>query len=295
MTILRSWLVLVCLVGTFGCAVMNLEPETPEDAFERQGPQFPDSEYVKGHEGWVLVGYTITRAGLIHDIGVLESSGSEAFEQAALETVEDWRFAPGEERHETALVNFVYNRTEVLLSRRFKSLYDKTHRLIDDGELDAAEDILAEIRGLPDLTTNELAYSYLTEGRIAGMRGEYERQLALFRRAVRNEGHWLDRKNYLASLQTIVILEIRLHDYASAIRDYDLLADEDPGWEPGAELEEAIGSVRAQLEARGNTSGPYMVAHRNVIVKRERHEPAREMRHPPTGPGALPPPTTKKN
>ena len=292
---LRSGLIFVCLAATFGCAVMNLDPETPEDAFEKQGPRFPESEYVKGHEGWVLVGYTVTRSGLINDIGILESSGSEAFEEAAVETIEDWRFEPGAEREETALVSFVYFRSEILLSRRFKSYYDKAHGLIDKGELDAAEDILADIRELPDLTTNELAYSYLTEGRIAGARGDYERQLMLFRRAVRNDGHWLDRKNYLASMRMIVILEIRLHDYASAVWDYDALVASEPGWDPGAELEEVVESVRARVETTGNISRPYMVADRNIVVKRERHEPAGEMKHPPTGPGALPPPPTKKN
>ena len=212
--------------------------------------------------------------------------------------MKDWRFTPGEEGMKTALVNFEYDRTFPQLSRRFMSLNDRVHRKIDKGDLDAAEDVLADIRSDHDLTVFELAYSYLTEGRIASERENPARQLALFRKAIRNEGRWLRRNNYLATLRAIIILEIDLQDYGSAVRDYDLLAETSVGREIGADLEEVIELIRTQLDERGIEMPPYMVADNQVSVRRDRPRHDTTISEPPINPrGTVAPsaPPPKRN
>ena len=128
-----------------------------ESVFDKPLPDYPQSEHGDGREGWVLVGFDIARSGLISDIYILESSGSEVFERSALETMQHWRFTPGDERSETALVNFVYDTTFVNVSRRFLSLNERVHRQIDKGDLEKAEEYLAESR---DAVANGWLFDY---------------------------------------------------------------------------------------------------------------------------------------
>ena len=281
---------LVCSVIPAVDAQVLIQPSA--ETFEKPRPEFPQSEYGDGVEGWVLVGLDVGRSGLVTDIYVIESSGSEAFENSALATLQHWRFTPGEEGTRTVLVNFEYDETVVQLSRRFMSLNARVHRHIDKGRLEKAEDVIADIRSDDDLTVFELAYSYLSEGRIAGERGDPARQLALFRKAVRNEGRWLARDNYLSALRAIVILEIDLQEYASAVRDYDLMADSPVGRDLSADLAEVVETIRAQMKAHNLGWQPYLVADTLVTVERDRPRIDKTLSQPPVNPRGTVAPST---
>ena len=290
----RSGLVFISLVVFSACTVANLEPATTEEeAFGKPKPEFPMTEYSRVREGWSLVGMSVSRAGLVTDLGILDSSGSDAFDEAAIDALQYWRFAPGGEPSRTALVNFVFDDTVVLLSRRFMNLNERSHRLIEEGDLDGAEAVLTEIRDDPDLSVFELAYSYLTEGRLAGERGDSARQLMLFRKATWNDGRWLARENYLATLRAMVILELDLQDYGSAIRDYDLLTESPSGRKMGADLKEVVSTLRRQMADSGAVMQPYMVADNFVSVERGRPQHDPSMSQPPIDfrRGTQPPPS----
>ena len=297
LSLFRFFLVSFALVAMAACTVMDLEEPAPEDqVLDKARPEFPPSEYAKGRQGWVKVGFVVARSGLILDIGILESSGSEAFEQAALKALQDWRFAPGEQRHYTAVVNFVFDYSTVRLSRRFASLNARAHKLIDKGDLDGAEQVLVDIRSHASLSAFELAYSYLTEGRIAGERGDYTEQLTLFRKAAQNDGHWLDRRNYLACLRAMVIMEIDQQDYVSAVRDYELLAESSVGRKMGKDLKAVVNTIDAQLRELEITEPPFMIADANVTVMRDTPVHAQSVgeRPPEPRPGVRSPPRPRK-
>jgi hypothetical protein len=192
--------------------------------------------------------------------------------------MERWRFPPGDERQHTGLINFEFDRTVVQLSRRFTSLNRKAHRLIDAGDLDAADKMLERIRGDDDLSVFELAYSFLT--------------LAWFRKAIRNDGRWLDRDNYLAALRAIVIMEIEQQDYVSAVRDYNLLAESSVGRKKGGDLGDLVQSIDEQLQEKGVVTEPFMASNISLSVRRERPDTDPTIGERPTdpGPGATPPP-----
>ncbi len=267
---LQSCLITLALGLASACSVMDMEPATEDQAFGQPKPIFPESEFTKGHEGWVMVGYEVAPSGLVTYVGVLDSSGSEAFERAATDALAKWRFAPGDVRQQTGLVNFEFDQTIVRLSRRFTSLNRRAHELIEAGDLDAAEEMLEKIRSYDDLTVYDLAYSYLTEGRLAGARGDHAGQLRLFRKAAQSEGRWLDRRHYLSALRAIVIMEIEQQDYASAVRDYGLLSETSVGRERAADLEELVLSIDEQLQEKGVDTPPYMASNVSVTVERVR-------------------------
>ncbi len=136
MSYLRISPIFVFLAVLTACTLMQVETaNTDTQVFTKPEPKFPESELVRGREGWVLIAYTVTRGGLVSDLGIRDSSGKSAFEKAALDAVRLWRYKPGEERELSVLLNFVYDRQIVRLSRRFISLNDTAHELIEEGDL----------------------------------------------------------------------------------------------------------------------------------------------------------------
>ena len=82
-------------------------------------PKFPMSE--RSREGWVVLDSTIDDNGIVVNLNIKDSSGSDAFNEAALSAVRDWRFESGQGQHLTVLLNFVFDRRQVHLSRQFFS------------------------------------------------------------------------------------------------------------------------------------------------------------------------------
>ncbi len=270
MSYARTSLALVILAVFTACTVAQMEqPQTEDHVFTKPIPEFPGTELARAAEGWVLIAYIVSSSGIVSELYIKDSSGSDAFERAALNVVREWRYAPGKERELTVLLNFVYDRQVVRLSRRFMSLNQETHRLIDDGDFDAAQALLAEIRADDDLNTFELAYSFLTEGRVAGMRADPAGQLQYFRRAMLNKGRWLTRDTYLASLRATVLLAIDQGDFVSAVRDYELLNETRVGRKLGSDLEDSIEAISAQFAGDGFDAPPYTAADSSITVQRD--------------------------
>ena len=66
-------------------------------------PLYPPIERRQGREGRVMLALFVDDSGRVSQAGVRESSGSEAFDQVALNAVKRWRFTPARDRDGRAL------------------------------------------------------------------------------------------------------------------------------------------------------------------------------------------------
>jgi TonB family protein len=234
-------------------------------------PLFPSRELSRGHEGWVLLDLTVSDEGVVGDARIVDSSGSKAFDAAALDAIQKWRFEPVPGKTKSrVLVNFEFHRTYPQLSRRFLSRYKTAHQAIDDGDLEKAQDLVEKMRHDSKLTVFELAYTNIAAGHVAAERGKRAEQLKYFRRAMLNEGRWLENRTYRYLLYAAVVLEIQEEDFASALRDYALLTETSTGREIAADLDEPIRLIRSIVDGDNSITPPFMVADMEVSVKRER-------------------------
>ncbi|HSM30200.1 MAG TPA: energy transducer TonB [Woeseiaceae bacterium] len=247
---------------------------------EQPKPEFPKSEFVRGREGWVLLSYDVLEDGTVFSPVVEASSGSEAFDDAAVEAVSRWRYIPGEIQTDRVLVHFVYERKQPYVSKKFFARDRKVHAAIDKGRLDNAQERIDEMRRSDDLTAVELAYTYIAEGRIHGVRGDREGQLQRFRRAMINDGRWLSRKDYLKLLHAAVILELQLGDYSSALRDYRLLTETNVGRKLAEDIEEPMTRIVTAVENGAELPPPYTPAELEVFIVREPPQPSRKDQFP---------------
>lgn len=267
---------------------------------EQPKPEFPKTEFVRGREGWVLLSYDVLEDGTVFSPVIEASSGSDAFDEAALDAVSRWRYIPGEVQSDKVLLHFVYERKQPYVSKKFFARDRKVHAAIDKGKLDNAQERIDEMRRRDDLTAVELAYTYIAEGRIYGARGDKQGQLAHFRRAMINDGRWLSRNDYLKLLHAAVILELQLKDYSSALRDYTLLTESNVGKKLATDIEEPMARIKSAVENGAELPPPYTPAELEVFIVREppqpsrkdqfpRPEPEREPSRPQTPPRSDPP------
>jgi TonB family protein len=252
-------------------AVANAQLHDDHDhLIEQPMPDFPIGEQVRGREGWVLVRYTVLEDGTVFSPIVEESSGSESFDKAALDAVSEWRYIPGAVQAESVLINFIYERSQPVVSKKFYFRNERIHKAINKGDFDEAQERLDKMRKKDDLTAAELAYSYITEGRIYAEKGDKAGQLQRFRKAMINDGRWLERKDYLKLLRASVVLELQLEDYSSALRDYAVLSESDTGRKLAADLEEPIRVLEGMVaDDRVELRLPYVPAEIEVSIERE--------------------------
>ena len=247
---------------------------------EQPKPEFPKSEFVRGREGWVLLSYDVLEDGTVFSPIIEASSGSDAFNEAAMEAVSRWRYLPGEVQTDKALLHFIYERKQPYVSKKFFARDRKVHAAIDKGKLGNAQERIDEMRRRDDLTAVELAYTYIAEGRIHGARNDKQGQLTQFRRAMINDGRWLSRSDYLKLLHAVVILELQLKDYASALRDYMILTESDVGKKLAADIEEPMARIVTSVENGAELPPPYTPAELEVFVVREPPQPSRKDQFP---------------
>lgn len=261
-------LALFTALATVALAQADVRGASPQ-LIEQTPPEYPAAERKRRREGWVVLSYQINSDGAVVEPSVEDSSGGEAFNEAALVAIQDWRFAPAAERKSDVLMYFVYDRRHLRLSRKFFTGNAKIHKLIDNGKLDLAEKRIDAMRDDNALNAFELAYSFVTEGRIAGERGNRAEQLRCFRRAMLNQGRWLKRSRYLNLLYATVVLELQQQDFASALRDYTLLTETSPGRKIAADIEGTIQTVRALLADGRKISPPYLAANLEMTIEHE--------------------------
>lgn len=80
--------------NTAGVAVDQL----PRKLQTNPPPAYPAGAFARRQQGRVLLEVKINGRGLVEDVSVSKSSGFPALDQAALETVRDWRFEPARRR-----------------------------------------------------------------------------------------------------------------------------------------------------------------------------------------------------
>ena len=60
----------------------------------RIDPDYPMQARQRGIEGWVVLQFTITSSGTVHDVVVLQAHPGTVFNRAALQAVQKWKYNP---------------------------------------------------------------------------------------------------------------------------------------------------------------------------------------------------------
>jgi TonB family protein len=192
-----------------------------------KAPSYPQSERSSGDEGWVIVNVMIDPEGKPYEPTVVDSTGNKVFEKVALETVEKWRFEPasmnGTPIHAGSTLKLQFQLSGATGAReQFVKAYAQLVKAVDAGDRERAD---ARLALLEAHNLYEDAYRGIAHYKYYLKWGTQSQQLAAVRRALAGEknARYLPKDVFARVLQTALSLEIRLHDYASALRTWETL------------------------------------------------------------------------
>ena len=221
---------------------------------ERTAPRYPSSELRRGQQGWVELNYVVTEEGEVIEPVVEASSGSHAFERAAIKTVERWRYEPallnGEpiQQCRTAVrISFALENSQTGVSKRFHKKYKKIDKAIDRGDIDSASSELENTFLSKGLTLGELSWLWTLQARIAGMQDDKEKQLIAVRRALAVSSGWVPDTMRAGLLKSRMVLEIQKNNFAEALDAYSELKSMESA--NTSELDPIVESIQAFVES----------------------------------------------
>ena len=224
------WLLALTLVAPAAFADGSSSHRIYAKPVKRTAPMYPSSELRKRQQGWVDLNYVVTNDGAVIDPVVEASSGSHAFERAALNTVKRWQYEPAlldgepvQQCKTKVRISFLLDGAETGVSRRFHRTYRKIVNALDRGEIDSASVDLEDAFQLKKLTLGELSWLWTLKVRIAAARGDNDQQLVAVRRALAVPNDFIPDKLRSGLLTTRAILEVQQSNLAEAVEAYSAL------------------------------------------------------------------------
>lgn len=189
-----------------------------EDAVlvENAALDYPDAEYESGREGWTLLSYVVNREGVAVDALVEDSSGSPAFDRAALAAVSQLRYSPA--RLSGAPVERCFSQQKITfqkpphrydVARRFENDLGDVNKSTRAGRHDEAAAMLAALDESYPRNLFEDARFWLTSANLAQARGDLSGEISHLRRAIAYEGVYLPDALYAAALKRLYNAEMQ--------------------------------------------------------------------------------------
>jgi TonB family protein len=222
-------------------------------------PAYPSIEQANGRDGWVALNFMIDPQGKPYEITIMESTGNEALEQAALKAARDWEFEPATlngvpiDAGHALKVNFRLS-GESGANTSFVRAYREFNAAItaqDRAKADAAMAKL-EVRNL-----YEDAFYGLAQYHYARLWGTKDQERIALKRAIASEddANFLPKDTFRATLESLLPLQILQHDFAGALATWSKL-EKRANAETKARWKESIN----RIEALRTDSSPYTVA-----------------------------------
>jgi TonB family protein len=192
-------------------------------------PDYPASQHSRKIEGWVQVAFMVDVKGKPYDVSVIDSSGIEAFERTAVETVQAWVYEPGtrggvpvDSRVITQL-KFWFNNVPARGARpNFGKAWSNLMQAIEVGNRTRADELLAQLdaQNLYEDAHRELArYHYHRKW------GTEAQQILALRRAIASETRpvYLPYRTFVSALEALLTLEVHTNDFARALGTWERL------------------------------------------------------------------------
>jgi len=222
------------LAGAQQLAVPDTETHIGAQPLTRQPPIYPKAALAQAKEGWVMISYVISPEGTVVEPMIEDSSGDEAFEKAAIRAAQAWTYRPATQDGQPVEQAMVKTRIVFALqggtdaaSENFVRKYRRAARLINDGDLQAAEPLVAELEfGERDNLYEDawfwwLKYVYLE----ATKSTDAEAKLQSLQRAVGYEQEYLTPDQFVAAGERLVVAHAQALDLSAAIAAFERLRD----------------------------------------------------------------------
>lgn len=221
-------LIVIALVTPGASADESPQHRSTAKPIDRSPPRYPAHELRRNQQGWVVLNYIVTDDGQVIEPVIEESSGSPAFERAAIQTVEDWRYEPAllngepvQQCKTRVRIAFAIRGSQDRVSRPFYARYRKMEQTLNEGDIETASAELESALESEGLTLAEMSWLWALRARIAGLQGDKEQQLSALRRATAGSPEWTPEDLRIGLLTTRTALELESGDFSAAMQSYE--------------------------------------------------------------------------
>jgi len=216
---------------------LQVETLIPPRPLDRANPSYPARALADRKEGWVIVSYVVSPTGSVIEPMIENSSGSEDFETAALRAVQRWKYTPATLNGQPVEQAMVKTRLTFQLhegdaeqgaSSSFIKKYREIGRLIGEGDLQAAEPLIAELEFGERKNLYEdawfwwLKYVFLDATKAT----DTDARIESLERAIGYEEIYLTPDQFVAAASRLVAEHAQAGDLSAAIQMFERLRDE---------------------------------------------------------------------
>lgn len=199
----------------------------PAKQIERTSPRYPQFERRQRKQAWVRITYCIDESGATRNVSVLDSVGNAKFDNAAIETVNQWKFEPAlidgqpswQCRNQTG-ISFELKGANTGASKGFVKYYRRIGRLIDENRLEDANKLFWQVYESHNLSLYELSKLWEQRVRYESISGNMYMLNKAIHRATALKGKWIEKKSYIHLLELRVQVELEIGQYYSAMRAF---------------------------------------------------------------------------
>ena len=220
----------LAILLTFGCSTAAADDPclfTPSTAEKLIKPYFPrDEQYTLG-EGWVVLNYCVNTEGQAEQILVQATTGTEAFERAAIKALKASRFqpatrggAPVQHCDRRSKYTFEMDPPAKQARRSFARAYREARDYLEAGDEAAAEPIIARLEQQGFKNLYEISYHRLLRGMLADLRGAYATAVDAYESALDSGASRLPSKTVAATRLRVFKLAVARGRYAAALDTY---------------------------------------------------------------------------
>ena len=242
----------------------------PATVIERPELKYPPHHLARRHEGWVQLNYMVDRKGTPYDIVVSGSSDDFYFEAAAIEYIQETRFAPGHvegrpvDASSMSTISFTLGSNGLTADDHslFRKRYRETLIAIKAGDQDAAKTLMDQMRNDNHNLYENVYYhlaEYSWEARWGTTQGQYQ---ALHLATINDQ-----TQAYLPTdlLRKILLQKLRLqaphYDLAPARRTINRILELEPTDEEETALAQVSEEVEEFIASTDTVSVPITIGH----------------------------------
>ena len=198
-------------------------------------PVYPHGRLIAGEESWVQLNFMVDSEGKPYEFVVTDSIGDNAFKNAAIRAVKQWRYRPASYNGKNIdagarqKVIFQIEDQPKAVTRKFARIQNQLREAITEDDKDSADKFMRMLDRERKLTLYEDAAFNFSKYEYLSKWGTEEEQLKALDRAIANEtvDNYLPTEAFAFALGRQLPLLLKKRDYQRAYQTYQKLIRQD--------------------------------------------------------------------
>ncbi|WP_166424693.1 energy transducer TonB [Paraglaciecola sp. 20A4] len=214
------------LVAVIKPSTVLLESSKLPEPIERVAPKYPVSMARKGAEGWVQLNFVVGTDGSVNNIVVVDSTGMQDFEKAAVAAMKNWQYSPAfidgkpiEQCYNKVQMDFQLDGGVRGVRRKFKRNYENVREALNSNDISLARELSDSMKDKGLLNSIEFVFYSLLRADLAKAKSDDLAELKHIERILNTDrkGEYLGNEAYSLLLNRMFALQLTQAQYLDSL------------------------------------------------------------------------------